>query len=110
MLVVDGVVEVEVLEGVVLVLELVVEGVVDVELVKVLVLVLVEEGVVDVPTKYCVFDRILIYFENDVKEQVLSRIANTLKPNGILFIGHSESLHGVSNKFLPIKPAIYRLA
>lgn len=53
---------------------------------------------------------VLIYFENDIKEQVLSRIAKTLKPNGILFIGHSESLHGVSNKFLPIKPAIYRLA
>lgn len=53
---------------------------------------------------------ILIYFENDVKEQVLNRVAKTLKPNGILFIGHSESLHGVSNKFSPIKPAIYKLA
>ncbi|HEY6528316.1 MAG TPA: CheR family methyltransferase [Cellvibrionaceae bacterium] len=53
---------------------------------------------------------ILIYFENDTKEQVLSRVAKTLKPNGILFIGHSESLHGVTNKFLPVKPAIYRLA
>ena len=53
---------------------------------------------------------ILIYFENDIKEKVLDRIANTLKPNGILFVGHSESLHGVTQRFTPIKPAIYRLA
>lgn len=53
---------------------------------------------------------ILIYFENDIKSQVLERVAKTLKPNGILFIGHSESLHGVSTTFLHIKPAIYRLA
>ena len=53
---------------------------------------------------------ILIYFENDIKEKVLDRIASTLKPNGILFIGHSESLHGITQRFIPIKPAIYRLA
>ena len=53
---------------------------------------------------------VLIYFENDIKEQVLGRIAKVLNPNGILFVGHSESLHGVSNRFVPIKPAIYKLA
>jgi chemotaxis protein methyltransferase CheR len=53
---------------------------------------------------------ILIYFENDIKEKVLARIAKTLKPNGILFVGHSESLHGVTQRFSPIQPAIYRLS
>jgi len=53
---------------------------------------------------------VLIYFENDTKAKVLERIANTLKPNGILFVGHSESLHGVTDRFVPIKPAIYKLA
>lgn len=53
---------------------------------------------------------VLIYFENDIKEQVLARIAKVLNPNGILFVGHSESLHGVSSHFTPIKPAIYKLA
>lgn len=52
---------------------------------------------------------VLIYFENDIKAQVLERIAQVLNPNGILFVGHSESLHGVSNCFTPIKPAIYKL-
>ena len=53
---------------------------------------------------------VLIYFENDIKEQVLERIAKVLTPNGILFVGHSESLHGISTRFIPIKPAIYKLA
>lgn len=52
---------------------------------------------------------VLIYFENDTKAKVLERIANVLNPNGILFVGHSESLHGVTPRFAPIKPAIYKL-
>jgi chemotaxis protein methyltransferase CheR len=52
---------------------------------------------------------VLIYFENDTKAKVLERIAQVLNPGGILFVGHSESLHGVTNRFTPIKPAIYRL-
>jgi len=51
---------------------------------------------------------VLIYFENDIKAKVLERIANTLKPGGILFVGHSESLHGVTDRFAAVKPAIYR--
>lgn len=52
---------------------------------------------------------VLIYFENDTKAKVLERIAKVLNPNGILFVGHSESLHGVTQRFAPIKPAIYKL-
>jgi chemotaxis protein methyltransferase CheR len=53
---------------------------------------------------------VLIYFENDIKSKVLSRIAQQLKPKGILFVGHSESLHGLSQHFIPLRPAVYRLA
>jgi len=53
---------------------------------------------------------VLIYFENDTKAKVLDRIASVLNPNGILFVGHSESLHGVTQRFAPIKPAIYKLS
>ncbi len=53
---------------------------------------------------------VLIYFENDNKAKILDRIAEKLKPGGILFVGHSESLHGISTRFTPVKPAIYRLA
>ena len=53
---------------------------------------------------------VLIYFENENKVKILARIAEKLKPGGILFVGHSESLHGISTLFTPVKPAIYRLA
>lgn len=53
---------------------------------------------------------VLIYFENENKTKILERIAETLLPEGILFVGHSESLHGLSSRFVPIQPAIYRLA
>lgn len=52
---------------------------------------------------------VLIYFENDNKAKILERIAEKLNPGGILFVGHSESLHGLSTQFVPVKPAIYRL-
>lgn len=53
---------------------------------------------------------VLIYFESENKTKILERIANCMAPGGILFVGHSESLHGLSARFTPIKPAIYRLA
>lgn len=52
---------------------------------------------------------VLIYFENENKAKILERIAEKLAPGGILFVGHSESLHGLSTRFVPVKPAIYRL-
>lgn len=52
---------------------------------------------------------VLIYFENDTKAQVLERVAKVLNPNGMLFVGHSESLHGITSLFAPVKPAIYKL-
>lgn len=53
---------------------------------------------------------VLIYFENENKTKILDRIAEKLKPGGILFVGHSESLHGLSTRFKAIRPAIYQLA
>lgn len=53
---------------------------------------------------------VLIYFENENKTKILERIAATLKPDGILFVGHSESLHGISNRFTQLRPAVYKLA
>ncbi|HRH78288.1 MAG TPA: protein-glutamate O-methyltransferase [Cellvibrionaceae bacterium] len=53
---------------------------------------------------------VLIYFDNRTKEQVLRRIAQTLKPGGLLFVGHSESLQGLTTHFNLVHPAIYRLS
>lgn len=53
---------------------------------------------------------VMIYFNGDTKQQVVARVVSLLKPDGYFFIGHSESLHGVSNAVRPCAPSIYRKA
>jgi chemotaxis protein methyltransferase CheR len=42
---------------------------------------------------------VLIYFDENVKRQVIDSFYNILNKDGYLFIGHSESLHNISKKF-----------
>ncbi len=42
---------------------------------------------------------VLIYFDNTSKQKVVSNLYNSLNKGGYLFIGYSESLHGVSRAF-----------
>ncbi len=52
---------------------------------------------------------VLIYFNADLKRQILQKIHGCLKPGGILYVGSSESLSGASDLFEMIKcePGIY---
>lgn len=51
---------------------------------------------------------VLIYFDPPTKQQVVERLAQQLKPDGWLFIGHSESLNGVTDRLRQEQPTIYR--
>ena len=42
---------------------------------------------------------VMIYFSDEVKKQIIRGFYNSLKPGGYLFIGHSETLHGLSKAF-----------
>lgn len=42
---------------------------------------------------------VLIYFNQDSKIKVVSRLYNSLNRNGYLFIGYSETLHNISKAF-----------
>ncbi|HRP02192.1 MAG TPA: protein-glutamate O-methyltransferase CheR [Candidatus Kapabacteria bacterium] len=42
---------------------------------------------------------VLIYFDIPSKQQVVSHLYNALNKGGYLFIGYSESLHGISKSF-----------
>ncbi len=42
---------------------------------------------------------VLIYFDTASKQQVVSHLYDSLNKNGYLFIGYSESLHGISKAF-----------
>ena len=51
---------------------------------------------------------VMIYFSQDTKRQVVARVLAALKPGGTFFIGHSESLNGVSEAVRATGPSIYR--
>lgn len=51
---------------------------------------------------------VLIYFETEIKQQVVRRVAGQLKPGAHLLIGHSESLNGLDCGLEQVAPAIYR--
>jgi len=42
---------------------------------------------------------VLIYFDNASKSKVVQHFYNNLQPYGYFFVGQSESLHGVNDKF-----------
>lgn len=42
---------------------------------------------------------VMIYFNDDVKKHLVRGFYNSLRPGGYLFIGHSETLHGISKAF-----------
>jgi chemotaxis protein methyltransferase CheR len=46
---------------------------------------------------------VLIYFSNDLKQDILSRMAKALKPGGYLFLGSTESLTQHSNHFKMVR-------
>lgn len=51
---------------------------------------------------------VMIYFNGDTKQQVVARVLSALKPGGYLYVGHSESLHGIDTAVLPVMPSVYR--
>lgn len=51
---------------------------------------------------------VLIYFNLAEKKHIIANVLRSLKPDGILIVGHSESIHGYHSKLSPVKPSCYR--
>lgn len=51
---------------------------------------------------------VLIYFDNPTKEKIVRNLITKLRPGGILFIGHSESLKGMDFPLELISHTCYR--
>ncbi len=51
---------------------------------------------------------VLIYFDRETQEQVITKLSGFLKPGGYFFIGHSESLSGMNVPLKHIKPTIFQ--
>ncbi len=51
---------------------------------------------------------VMIYFDQDTKRQVVSRLLTLLRPGGYFLVGHSETLNGISDTLKTVQPAVYQ--
>jgi len=51
---------------------------------------------------------VLIYFSQEKQKKILLNLHSHLKPDGYLFLGHSETITGLNLPFLSVAPTIYR--
>lgn len=64
-----------------------------------------------IPSFDIIFCRnVLIYFDRETQEKVLNRLIDKLKPNGFLFLGHSESVTNMKLNVKQVKPTIFMKA
>lgn len=50
---------------------------------------------------------VMIYFDKVTQQQLVERYWALLRPGGHLFVGHSESLTGLTHRFRYVQPAVY---
>jgi len=53
---------------------------------------------------------VIIYFQWETKLRVIDQLGSHLAPQGYLFLGHAESVHGVSEKLVSVAPKVFRSA
>jgi chemotaxis protein methyltransferase CheR len=51
---------------------------------------------------------VLIYFDKETKRSVLARVEQTIPAGGLLFVSHSESLFGLTDRLVLERPGVYR--
>lgn len=50
---------------------------------------------------------VMIYFDKATQQKLVERYWALLRPGGHLFVGHSESLTGMTHRFRYVQPAVY---
>lgn len=50
---------------------------------------------------------VLIYFNRETKAAVIDRLTRHLSPAGLLFLGHSETLHSAAHALRHVGPTAY---
>jgi len=51
---------------------------------------------------------VMIYFDVESRQELVGRLFEQLAPGGYLFVGHAESLLGLTHRFETARPGIYR--
>jgi len=50
---------------------------------------------------------VMIYFDRNVRARLVNEFYRLLRPGGYLFVGHAESINGLSRGFKCLKPSVY---
>lgn len=53
---------------------------------------------------------VMIYFDHKTQEKLVMRFAKMLKPDGLLFLGHSEHVSSANSPFRLLGQSVYRIA
>jgi chemotaxis protein methyltransferase CheR len=72
----------------------------------------IQHNLTEAPPKLAEFDviflrNVMIYFDQETKRQVVSRLLSKLCPGGHFLVGHSETLNGINEEVRLVQPAIY---
>ncbi len=51
---------------------------------------------------------VMIYFDAETKRQVVDNMLPSLRSGGYFIVGHSESLNGITDRLMTVRPTIYR--
>jgi len=51
---------------------------------------------------------VMIYFDNAVRQRLISEIERLLRPGGLLVVAHSETLNGIRTGLRVVRPSVYR--
>lgn len=51
---------------------------------------------------------VMIYFDAESRQELVGRLFDQLAPGGYLFVGHAESLLGLTHHFETARPGVYR--
>ena len=62
---------------------------------------------VDEPFDLIFCRNVLIYFDRETKAAVIDRLSRHLSPTGLLFLGHSETLHTANHSLRHVGPTAY---
>lgn len=49
----------------------------------------------------------MMYFDRETRRKVVDGLVERTAPGGYVFVGHAETLHGVSNRVAPVRPTMW---